>query len=342
MPPLSHRPFYRTTLQETWTNTWKERRLWIVAVIAGILQTGGIVDVLLRLLREHLATIPTLREFPIASAGQMILQVIRGGDTVFAQTVIGLKLLQVAFLATLFAATILSLAVLCQGVLVYVVGVRGRFTRPTLQEAFSVAGSRFWGVAALNLLPIAAYVGGWFVFLGPFGTLIPLTSVAAIVAYVVAAIFALILGFIATTLHLLAMQRVVLDGAHVMLALQEAWQIIRRSWFVILETALGMFALGVALFVASAAACLILILPLLAVVGAAIVFQSPLVMNGILLLCEFIFIMVMVGVGGFMITFQYTIWNRLFTRLNKDMAVAKVVRVVHAFLGRFQSLKPRS
>lgn len=342
MPPLSHRPFYRVTLQETWTNTWKERRLWIVAVIAGILQTGGIVDVLLRLLREHLGTIPTLREFPIASVGQMLLAVIRGGDTIFAQTVIGLKLLQVAFLATLFAATILALSILCQGALVYVVGLRGRFTRPSLQEAFSVAGSQFWAIAALNLLPIAAYVGGWFVFLGPFGTLIPLTSVAALVAYVVAAILALILGFIATTLHLLAMQRVVLDGAHVTPALQEAWQIVRQSWFVILETALGMFVLGIALFLASAAACLVFLLPLLAIVGAAIVFQSPLVMNSLLLLCEFIFIMVMVGAGGFMITFQYTVWNRLFSRLHKGIAVAKVVRVVHALIGRFQPLKPRS
>lgn len=310
--------------------------------MAGILQTGGIIDVLIRLLRDYQRTISPLEQLPLTSFLQTTSRVLHSGGTWFAQGIIGLKLLQVVFLGILFGLTVLGLSILCQAVLVYTVGVRGRFTRPTLQEGFAVARERFWSVAMLTLVPILAYACGWFVFLAPFGSIISLGSVWALIAYVVATLLALLLGFAATALHLLALQRVVLDGTPAEQALREAWALLRQSWFVILETACGMFVMGIALFLAGVVAFTIFLLPVLALVGVAIVFQAATATNLLLLLSEFLFILAMLGMGGFMITFQYTVWNRLYTRLAKGMAVAKVVRVVHATLGRLHDLRTGS
>ncbi len=342
MPPLSHRPFYRTILQDAWHTAWRARALWLVAVAAGILQTGGIIDVLVRLMREHLGNVSSLGQISLLPGWSEIMQIINVGSSLFARAIISLKLVQVSLLAIVFGITVLVLSILCQAALVYVIGARGRFTRPTLQEAFAVAGDCFWKVAAINLLPIGAYIGGWFVFLAPFGRVIPLTSVGVIVAYLLAIILALAISFLATALHLLALQRVVLDAAPLKAALTEAWMIMRQSWFVILETAFGMFVLGVALFLASVAAIFVLLLPVFALVGFAIVFQASVLTNLLLQLSEFLFAVALLTVGGFMITFQYTIWNRLFSRLSKGMAVAKVVRLVHQALAQIPSFRTRT
>ena len=60
-------------------------------------------------------------------------------------------------------------------------------------------------------------------------------------AYVLAVIAALVTGFIATSLHLLALQIVVLEAAHLEAALKATYVLFKRSWFTILETAVFIF-----------------------------------------------------------------------------------------------------
>lgn len=337
MPSPSSRSFYRDLLHDAWQTAWHARLGWLLAIGAGLLQTGGIIDVLYRVLQEHLKLlVPTQGASHLSYVWESCKYIIASGGDLFGQIVTGLRLSQTFLLALLMGIAVLALAILCQGALVYLVGARGRFTRPTLQESLKVGGERFWAVAALNLLPFGAYIFAWFVCLAPFGRIIPLTSPGAIIGYVVAVMIALAIGFAATALHMLAIQTIVLEEAHVLPALQNAWQVLRRSWFTILETSVGLFALGMALFLVSLIGFIVIILPLLAIVGVAIILQAPTLANAVLLLCVILFIAVMGSVGGFAIAFQYTVWNRLASRLQKNLGLAKVIRTVHRVLDQLK------
>ena len=312
------------------------RPAWLVAIGAGVLQTGGIIDVLFRFIRERvalLASANTPQDFVFFSRAQaLVLQT----PERLGQIIIVVKILEILLLALLLVVGCVALVILCQGALVYLVGVRGRFTRPTLAEAFHTAGASFWPLATLNLLPLGASVFAWFVFLAPFGTLLPLTSVTTVILYMLAITAALITGFLATSVHMLALQRVVLDKTHLESALKESYTLVKRSWITLIETALALFGIGAALFIAAAIACAVAVLPVLALVVIAIIFQTPIIADALILLCEALFFVVMFAVGGFMIVFQYTVWNRLSTRLEKNMAVSKLVRVVHQTLNRLK------
>lgn len=338
MPPLSPRPLYREIFHDAWTMAWQRRTAWIVAIGAGILQTGGMLDVLSRLLSQRLNQLAPQEVTPsLPLLWSAVQQMIALGGNTFDKTLIGVKLSQAALLALLFGISILALALICQGALVYLIGVRGRFTKPTLQEAFAVGGRHLWRIAALNLLPLGAYVFIWFALLTPFGTLIPLTSTASIIAYIVAVATSLLVGFICTALHMLALQSVILDDAHVETSLKDAWLSLKRAWLPILEMSALIFAIGVALFIVSLVAFVIAILPILALVGVAIVFQAPTFADVLLLFCEALFILVMLATGGFTIAFQYASWNRLTGRTKKGLAVAKVVRIVHETLNKIKA-----
>lgn len=336
MPSLSHRPFYHDMFHDAWMSAWRMRLVWLVAIGAGILQTGGIIDVLCRLIRERVSLISSIGSAPEHSFLASCRDLILGAGNFFNSTIVTLKLSQVFLLGALFGISVLSLAILCQGALVYIVGVRGRFTRPTFAEAFQIAGEKFWRVAVLNLLPVGAYLFAWFVFLAPFGTIIQLTSAPAVITYVLAVMASLVVGFVATSIQMLALQSVVLDETHVEPAIKEAYAVLKRSWLTIVETALALFAISIALFIATGIIFLIFLLPFLALVGVAIVFQAPTIADILILFSEALFVAMMLSVGGFTIVFQYTVWNRLSTRLGKNMAVAGLIRIVHHTLNRFK------
>ncbi len=329
-----HRPFYADMFRDAWVSAWRMRWAWVIALGAGTLQTGGIIDVLLRLIRERVVLLSPLETAPTSNFLANCYALILNADGAFNQLIMVAKLSQMFLLALLFGLAVLTFVVLCQGALVYLVGVRGRFTRPTLTEAFQAAGQSFWRVAALNCLPLGAYLLAWFIFLAPFGTLIQLTTVPAVLAYVLAVIAALVTGFIATSLHLLALQIVVLEAAHLEAALKATYVLFKRSWFTILETAVFIFAMNVALFMTALLIFTLLLLPLLAFVVIVSIFQMPLLGSVLILVCAILFLSIMLAAGGFMIVFQYTVWNRLSTRLNKNLAPSKLVRLAHHALNR--------
>lgn len=321
---------------DAWMSAWRMRIVWLIAIGAGLLQTGGIIDVLYRLIRERVLFLTSPSNAHSYAFLANCRDLILGAGGAFGRTIVTLKLSQMFLLAALFVIGVLALAILCQGALVYIVGIRGRFTRPTLAEAFQVAGHRFWRVAALNLLPVGAYVFAWFVFLAPFGPIIHLTSAPAIITYIIAVMASLAVGFTATSVQMLALQTIVLDEAHLEPAIKNAYAIFKRSWLTLVETALALFAISIALFIAGGIAFIVILLPFLALVGIAIVFQAPTIATILILFSEALFFAMMACVGGFTIVFQYTVWNRLSTRLGKNMAVAKLVRIVHHVLHRIK------
>lgn len=338
MASPTSRSFYRDIFTDAWHTAWQSRIAWLLAIGAGVLQTGGIVDVLYRLIHKHLlqrteSSVSFTKPAFIAT----IQRLLTAGPSWLDRALVGAQLVNIFLLALLCAVTVLALVLICQGALVYMIGARGRFTKPTLGESLAVGGGHIWRTAALAFLPFIAFVFSWFVFLGPFGVTIQLTSVQAVLGYVIAIIASLIVGFLATSLQMLALQFVVLDDAHVEPALKQAWSIIRRSWLTLVEASVFLFVIGVAVFILSILSYLVLILPLLALAGAAIVFQSATLATFLLLFAELLFVIVMLSVGGAMIVFQYAVWNRLSTRLVKNLAVAKIVRVVHQTLDRIQS-----
>lgn len=331
---LPHRSLYREILHDAWTMAWSRHVLWFLAIGTGILQTGGMIDVLIRVMRERIS----LSVDDLGGAGSLLLKsavhLVQSVPSYFEKTVLIVKLGQITLLALLFGVAVLVLALLCQGAIVYLLGVRGRFTIPSLREAFSIAGDRFWAVAALNLVPVTAYALVWFALLVPFQSPIGTPSPLLIIAYTCAIILSLLIGFAATALQMLALQPVVLDEMPVAKALSRAWKLFSSSWLTVLEFALLLFAIGSALFVAGVIATIVAILPFFALIGLAIVLQAPTVAMILLLLTEAFAIGCLLALGGLTITFQYAAWHRLYARMQKGLAVAKVIRLVQHGLSK--------
>jgi hypothetical protein len=103
----------------------------------------------------------------------------------------------------------------------------------------------------------------------------------------------------------------------------------KTYWLTVLELALVLFALGLAIFVAGVAAIILVILPFFALIGLAIVLQMPLLVTILLFMVEAFAIVCLLALGGLTITFQYAAWHRLHARMKRGIAVAKVLRLLH-------------
>ncbi len=313
----NHPPLYRVILRRSLNAGWREWRLWVFAVLAGLLQTGGIIDMAARAL-----TI-TGRALPSGFADSWFTRALLPAH-LFSLATLGLKTLFVALV--LLAAFIAS--VIAQGALV--AGLEKTKTtgsKSTLLSLIHRGGSTFWPVATLNILTLGLLWCARFLLLIPLAFAARAQSFLASIGSLIAFTLFVVAMFLLTAIHLFALQAIVRAGKTINDALVEAWHHFWRNWLLVVEVAFLLVVISVALswlgmFISVFSPILLL-------------FYATALLGNILpsLLLAGFAILVIFAIGCFLITFQYACWGQLYDRLGEGTAHAKIHRVLHRLIG---------
>ncbi|KAA0206398.1 hypothetical protein EDM68_02760 [Candidatus Uhrbacteria bacterium] len=324
-----HRPLYREIVPAAIKGAWRHRWLWPIALVAGLVQTGGIVDaVLLSLKRIRLESV-TLFDASWADSLNTIWGRIVGAQDVL-EAILQAQNLVVA--VTIVIATLL-LSFICQGALVYGIGGSVHGKLPGFRESLHVGAINLGRVFALNVVTLGLTWLARFLLLVPLAVFSEEPSSALALASVGMAVLYILAVLSLTAIHFFSLNAIVLQGAHVTPALERAALMLRASWVTVIEIALILFGVGMLTFGLGLALFVAMWLPLfLLQLGAALMnFETLFVFANFL--GSLLFFLVMLSAGAFNLSFQYRAWNLLFVRLGEGGAVAKMHRVLRGWLG---------
>lgn len=318
---MKARPLYRQIIREALAGAWREKRLWVIALFAGIIQTGGIYDVLMWKFQR--ATEQATTFFSRWESGGSLVQAFAHLPLVDKFGVIQ----SVLFSATIVGG-ILAFAVLAQGALVYAMDRHLNGKQATLRESLQRAAHRFAPLVVMNAALLGAVWVTRFLLSAPLAEVLRHPAPVTIAVYVLS--MGLFLGLVIffTSLHLLSLNGMLVDELTLSESLQHSLRLFRVSWLAILETAFVMLVLGSMIFFGSIGISFLINIPFLLFMRAALYFSYPQlfflmnIISGFVLLAAFVF-----G-GSYAITFQYATWNRLYRRINEGTAHAKVHRVL--------------
>lgn len=319
---------YRDIVPAAVRGAWRHRWLWPIAILAGLIQTGGIVDaVLLSLKRIRLESI-TLFDASWSDSLGAIWGRVLGAPDLFA------KILEAQSLViglTVVVAT-LGLSFICQGALLFGVGgtVRGR--KPSFRECLTAGANALGRIFALNLVTLGLTWLARFLLLVPLAVFTQQPSSGIALASVGMSILYILAVLSLTAVHFFALNSIMLQDTHVTQALERAANMLRSSWLTIIEIAIILFGVGVLTLGIGLLIFLAMWLPLfLLQLGAALLNMDVLFVFANFL-GTILFFLVMLSAGAFNVSFQYHAWNLLFVRLGEGGALAKIHRILRTLM----------
>jgi hypothetical protein len=320
---MSHEPLYRPVLRDAFKTAWRGWRMWPVALFAGILLSGSVYDVLWRLLN---AVSPQFSLTTVITAFWQSAASNWGGIGIGATLLGGLQALQFSALMLVLGGAVAGISVICQGALVFSFGAR-RGT-PTLKEALAVGAKAFWPVAVLNILMLALLltiralvtVGVAMVWNMP-SSLSMLAYIAAFVAFAVIAVAAAII-------QVFALNAMILQGATLAQALARATEVVKRHWIISAETGLILFGISACAWVLTVAINTVVAIPAFLLLILSAILGSGMLLKTSLFVIVGIFVIVMLAVGGWLVSVQYAAWTMLYRRLGEGGALPKIHRLL--------------
>ncbi len=310
-------PLYRKVLSHALAIAWREKRLWGFAVLAGLLQTGGILDALVRSLQNISDQTPSvfntnwLIPLPSTTLGAFALT---------TQALAALLMLAVVFVASVTAQGALAMGLSKQ-------------PRLGLLELIFAAGRVFWPLAGLNALVLLLLWCARFLLLIPLAFSLAAPTFLSVAIYLLAFALFLIASLLFTAIHLFALQAIAVKKKTLLNALALGYEHFKRAWLVVAEIAFLMVFAGLAIFGLAAVVFFVGIIPLFLLLFIAATLQWQMLLSvgvwiGILYLVAIVF-----AAGSFAITFQYAAWGALYDRINEKNATAKLHRLLHWLIG---------
>jgi len=322
-----HVPLYREVLREALISSWNKRRLWILAVFAAILQTGGTLDVILYSIKQMTVQGQTLFQSPWLSifSSHSLLQGTHDLHSVFAT----IGLVQAFAYVSLIIGGILTCSILAQGALVYGLHAKSEGKTLRLRDCLAASGKHSWSIATLNILTIGLIWLSRFLLLIPFAQSIQHPNVASLIVYITMFFVFLLATFLFTTVHLFALNGIMLEDMTLVQAVEHAYGLYKKSWLIIIETGALMLGIGFIMVIIALGLFLVGIVPLfLLMIGAVLVQSTSLLVFGYGL-SSLLLLIIMVVSGSYMVTFQYDTWGRLYQRITAGTATAKLHRWYH-------------
>jgi hypothetical protein len=320
------RPLYRDLIREAFVQAWSHRHVWVLGALAGILQTGGLYDVLLaniRTLQNQAQTFLDGGSANFVAAIQAQLATLSR----FQASITGLSLFQGLLFAGLIAFAVFVLSLLGQMALVKGLSAKSRDKFST-RDLLAYASHHLWPAAGLNVFTLVLMWVLHFLVLIPFSAAITQLSYLTVGLYFVAFVAFLVAAVALTAIHLFALQAMVLDEEHLWPAILHGARLVREAWVVVLETGAALFVVGIGILLSALTAFVVMLVPLfLLLVTAALLQYWSLVSFGAYLAIA-LFFLVMVTAAAFTVTFQYATWQKLYLRLEEGTAMAKVFRLI--------------
>jgi hypothetical protein len=331
---LHGEPLYRDVLKHAFRTAWHDRQYWLLALLAGILVTAGSYDVLWR-------AVTTISEqggalsLPIGERVVEAFSRVRGdGLDRFISVLGGIEMLM------LLTAIVLAVGILScigQGGLVYVLGARHRGHEIRLAEAFRVGGRMLWPVIILNVLTFAALWVLRFLASLPLFLALEHTTATTYLIYLVSFAVFVLLSLIVAVIQIFSLNGVILQGATLSAAVHRSYEMFKRHWVVIVETAVLQVLLTVGIWFVIVIALLVLMLPifLLALIASAL--QSSAIIGIAFVVGSLAFVLCLISAAAFTIQLQYATWSYLYRRLGEGGVIPKLHRVIRSMTGFFSA-----
>jgi hypothetical protein len=321
MPRLSAEPVYRHVLRDAFRLAWEEKWLWPISILAGVLLTGSVYDIMGRVV--GMIAIPTGPNGDIqyfwmkASSGWSGLSL---SDTIFA----GISVLEFVALFFLIIFAVFAISVIAQGALTYALGSRKRMDH--LKEAITVGARAFWPLLVLNLFAVAAlWASRTFVGVILSWSLLH-TSALSYLLYLFTFIVFVAFSAVIIMIQVFALNAMMLQGATLAQAIERAAKLVKNHWLVATETATALFVVSLGAWIIAVAVNMVLGIPLFVLIIVALLLQSKLLMWTVLFLAIVIFCITMLGIGAFLVQFHYATWTLLFRRLGEGGVAPKLHR----------------
>jgi len=338
MPRVSLRshgePLYRDVLKHAFRTAWHDRQYWLLALLAGILVTAGSYDVLWR----AVTTITDQGGALSLPVGERVVELLSHVGTDGLDQVVsvigGIEML------LLLTAVVLAFGVLScigQGGLVYALGARHRGHEIRLAEAFRVGGRMLWPVMVLNVLALSALWVLRFLASLPLYLALEHTTTTTFLVYLISFGAFVLLSLIVAVIQIFSLNGVILQGATLAAAVRRSYEMFKRHWVVIVETAVLQVLLTVAIWFILVIALLVLMLPifLLALIASAL--QSSAIIGIAFTVGSLALVISLISAAAFTIQLQYATWSYLYRRLGEGGVIPKLHRVVRSMTGFFSA-----
>lgn len=289
---------YRPILRDAWKATWQHKSLWIFGIFAGLISTGGVVDVVFSGLQKATSTSSLLTQLldrtfiGYAYASEFILYISRVNPTQV-----------VAFITV---GTIVSIGLIVCGVISQAALIHGSgHTNKHPHEIRKHVIPHFWDVFFVDVTTkIIFFILTALLTLAFFSSTLFWLHLYIFIPTVV----------ILYILSILALCDVVESKSHALNAFETALKIFKTQWLATIEFGfLLFFILLIAIFV-FLAALILLSIPFSLINTIVLIIGSPILFFIVNTLSALFVLALVLSFGGALVTFQYSSWRFFYKR----------------------------
>lgn len=324
-----HEPIYRPILRDAFRLSWQEKRLWVIALFAGILLSGSVYDVIWRGLN---ALAP---QASILSAVVPFWQ--KAVDTwsgfTAAELVIGslnALLLTAFFLLIVFA--LFSSSVIAQSTLVYSIGTQRRGKLPALKDALTVGARALWPVFVLNIVALTILWATRALIAIIISLVVTNFSPVGFLLYIFGFIVFVTIGAMTVIIQLFALNAMILQGATLAQGIERGYEVLKKHWVTAVETAAILLLISIGAYLLTIAVSLLLAIPYGMLLIASVLAQSGALFVAVTAAFIFLFIILVLGVFAFTVQLHYTTWTLMYRRLGEGGILPKLHRIARRFI----------
>jgi hypothetical protein len=328
---MYHEPIYRPILREAFALSWKEKRLWLISAVAGILLTGSVYDAALRAAtamhpnRSLLGVIIPLWSRLVDSwSGLSVSDLIFGSLNVLLFTGF--------FLLIVFA--VFAASVIAQGTVVYAIGARRRGRIPAFRDALTVGARALWPVLVLNVIALIVLIATRALIAVVNGLLLSQIGALLFLLYLISFIVFVGVGAVTIVIQVFALNAMILQGATLAQSIERGFQIFRRHWVTATETIAILFIISIGVSILAIALLMILTIPyaILAITAAAL--NSAALWSAITIVFFLGSFAVVLLVFGYLVLLHYATWTLMFRKLGEGGVLPKLHRIARQFIHR--------
>ncbi|MFH1433674.1 MAG: hypothetical protein ABIG32_02175, partial [Candidatus Uhrbacteria bacterium] len=303
---------------------WKRKLLGLLGILAGIVNTGAVLEVAFRTFSPVDASLPLAQQFAyniIPSFDGWRLWLIQFGviDPVRAM----------ATFVILFAVVLILvvLAVRAQGALINGALTRRKITTTKLMRLKTRVFVRVLLIDLAAKIIVAALLAFSTIPLGLFGNGAVSNTIASFVVLVL--FIAIMIGV--SAISILAIISAVYADKDLTDSLHEAWTLLKKNPLYIIEVAVLLFLIQILGFIILSLALLVLWIPyLLAYLGAVLTTTTVLTAVVSLLAAGIAFLIVIIGTG-YLTAYQYIVWALVYQKLQGRKIIPKLHRFRKTF-----------
>lgn len=319
-------PFYRTILKRSWQFVKKYKFLWPLGFFTAFLGNSGelgfFLDFTNRLnqqpsvwlnFKSYFLTPDLIDIFNIVNQAPLLNKLI---------------ILLLFFFCLIFIFLFIWLVIASQGGLINGIKEIEKQGSSSFKLNFKIGAKFFWPVLFLNFITKFISFLIVTVILTPIILLLiaknsDYSSLIIVLGFLIFLPAVVILNFVCKY----AIAYVILQGKNAWTALANGWRLFIANWLVSLEMALILLVINLLVGVIFIVASLIIISP---IIVSIMFYQQVLIFSLLMPLAIVLFILLLIAMGIWLATFQYSAWILLFLKLNENKLYSKLERLTMA------------